>query len=111
MKFNSLSAFSLLFTALSTAPMGTAQTIDSSFKVYNTQEAQTTCMLNNQVKAALDNNGFSKIMCPFGILVFADADYSDDVSHTLLRATMFCVLSECCTLALLTTHPLVLFFT
>ncbi|GFH56331.1 hypothetical protein CTEN210_12807 [Chaetoceros tenuissimus] len=35
-------------------------------------------MLNNQVKAALDNNGFSKIMCPFGILVFADADYSDD---------------------------------
>ena len=90
MKFNSLSAFSLLFTTtVCTVPLGTAQTIDSSFKVYNTQEAQATCMFNNQVKAALDNNGFSKIMCPFGILVFADADYSDDVSHTLLPATMF----------------------
>ena len=88
MKFNSLLAFSLLFTAC-TAPVGTAQTIDSSFKVYNTEEAKTTCMLNDQVKAALDNNGFSKIMCPFGILVFADADYSNDVSHTLLPATMF----------------------
>ena len=78
MRFNSVLVLTLSLT-ICAAP-GTAQTIESSFKVYNTQEAQTTCMLNNQVKAVLDNNGFSKIMCPYGILVFADAAYSDNAS-------------------------------
>ena len=82
MRFNSVVLVSALSLIVCTTVPGTAQTIESSFKVYNTQEAQTTCMLNNQMKFVLDNNGFSKIMCPFGILVFADSDYSTDVSHT-----------------------------
>ena len=68
--------------------------IESSFKIYNTLEAQTTCMLNNQLKFVLDNNGFSKIMCPFGILIFADSDYSTDVSHTAIVVLASLWLSE-----------------
>lgn len=66
---------------------------ESSFKIYSsTQEAQTTCMLNNQVKSVLDSNGFSKIMCPFGILVFSDDGYSDDVSSSNSFASLECLL-------------------
>jgi len=52
----------------------------SSFEILTTTEAKERCNLHKNAVAMLNAQGFTKILCPFGVLVIGDSAYPDDVS-------------------------------
>jgi len=53
-------------------------TTDSPFRIFTTSEAKESCNLHETAKERLDAQGFTKILCPFGVLILGDSDYPDD---------------------------------
>jgi len=56
-------------------------TVKSSFKIYTVAQAakKTNCSLTKKLQNSLKKNGFTKVMCPFGILLVATTKYPDEL--------------------------------
>mmetsp|Transcript_12984 Transcript_12984/g.15233 ORF Transcript_12984/g.15233 Transcript_12984/m.15233 type:complete len:431 (+) Transcript_12984:38-1330(+) len=55
--------------------------VKSSFKIYTVAGAKkkSKCKLHGKLAKSLTNNGFTKVMCPFGILLVATEKYPDEL--------------------------------
>jgi len=53
----------------------------SKLEIYSLDDAKDKCNLHQKLHTSLRQQGFEKVMCPFGVLVVAVSSYSD----TLLR--------------------------
>lgn len=62
-----------------TVPQYTTE-VESTFQIYNVSQAKPICKLHKKLAQKLRRYGFEKVMCPFGVLVLADAEYPDEVS-------------------------------
>ncbi len=62
-----------------TVPQCTRE-VESTFQIYTVKQAKAMCKLHKNLVKKLREYGFEKVMCPFGVLVIADAKYPDEVS-------------------------------
>jgi len=55
--------------------------VQSSLKIYTVAGAKkkSKCQLRNNLAKSLTANGFTKVMCPFGILLVATDEYPDEL--------------------------------
>ena len=53
---------------------------NSSFQIYNLKQAAKKCKLHKKLRKQLKQQKFTKIMCPFGVLVVGTSNYPDEVS-------------------------------
>jgi hypothetical protein len=55
----------------------------SPFKIYNIKQGKKNnkCKLHPDLASSLKANGFTKVVCPFGILMVATQKYPDEVSE------------------------------
>jgi len=52
--------------------------VDSSFQIYSVDVAQNHCEIHPDVVQVMKSNGYTKVMCPFGVLVLGSANYPDN---------------------------------
>jgi len=52
---------------------------NSSFQIYNLKQAAKKCKLHKKLRKQLKQQKFTKIMCPFGVLVVGTSNYPDEL--------------------------------
>lgn len=75
-----------LFVALfceTFAKLPCLEPVKSSFKVYSLHDGAKECQIERKLRRALKRNGFSKVMCPFGILMVATKRYPNEVRSSV----------------------------
>mmetsp|Transcript_30552 Transcript_30552/g.36312 ORF Transcript_30552/g.36312 Transcript_30552/m.36312 type:complete len:346 (+) Transcript_30552:79-1116(+) len=55
--------------------------VESSFEIYTIDKGNelNACMMHSDLVSSLQKNGFTKVVCPFGILLFATDEYPDNL--------------------------------
>ena len=78
-----LSVFAVFHVSGVSSDLGCFPFTKSSFKIYNINQGMKDdkCKLHPELVSSLKANGFTKVMCPFGILMVATKRYPDEASE------------------------------
>lgn len=73
--------YSILIVHNSSSTIPCLSSVQSSFKIYTVAAAKkrNKCKLSKILAKSLTGNGFTKVMCPFGILLVATDRYPDEL--------------------------------
>lgn len=75
-----LAPFVILWSTVTAKGFPTCtEPVNSVFQIYSVNQAARICKLHSSLKKSLTKNDFTKVMCPFGVLIFADSGYPDDL--------------------------------